>query len=106
MSDVEVVNLERIQHGFKNFDVVLIFKDCTRPPIHINTIPMHQLEDPVGFYNNGGWSFLHEKDSVSVSCESSSDDYEESGGSDESGDERKRKHSIDATTGTNKKLHI
>ncbi|CAH1765458.1 3762_t:CDS:2 [Entrophospora sp. SA101] len=133
MSDVEVVNLERIQHGFKNFDMVLIFKDYTRPPMHIDTIPMHQLEgvkewmdskdilfyegttnlnwaqimryinkDPVGFYNNGGWSFLHEKDLDS----SSSDDYEESGGSDESGDEKKRKHSIDPTTSTNKKLNI
>ncbi|CAJ0640789.1 14898_t:CDS:10 [Entrophospora sp. SA101] len=44
MADVEVVNLERIQYGLKNFDMVLIFKDYSRPPIHINTIPMSQLE--------------------------------------------------------------
>nr|CAG8589919.1 176_t:CDS:2 [Entrophospora candida] len=44
MADVEVVNLERIQYGLKNFDMVLIFKDYSHPPVHINTIPMSQLE--------------------------------------------------------------
>src|SRR6185369_14037521 len=44
MAEVEVVNLERIQYGLKNFDMVLIFKDYSRPPVHINTIPMSQLE--------------------------------------------------------------
>ncbi|CAJ0825647.1 9775_t:CDS:10, partial [Entrophospora sp. SA101] len=44
MADVEVVNLERIQYGLKNFDMVLIFKDYSHPLVHINTIPMSQLE--------------------------------------------------------------
>ncbi|KAF8975981.1 FACT complex subunit spt16 [Entomortierella lignicola] len=45
LADVEIVHLERIQFGLKNFDMVFTFKDYFQPPIHINTIPMSQLDN-------------------------------------------------------------
>jgi nucleosome binding factor SPN SPT16 subunit len=46
LSEIEVVHLERVQFGLKNFDMVLVFNDFNRPPAHINTIPVESL-DPV-----------------------------------------------------------
>ncbi|CAJ0763471.1 4070_t:CDS:2, partial [Entrophospora sp. SA101] len=40
-----VVNLERTQYSLDNFDMVLVFKDYSQPPKHINRISMNQLED-------------------------------------------------------------
>ncbi|KAF9359172.1 FACT complex subunit spt16 [Mortierella sp. NVP85] len=45
LADVEVVHLERVQFGLKNFDMVFTFKDYFQTPIHINTIPMSQLDN-------------------------------------------------------------
>ncbi|EIE81524.1 hypothetical protein RO3G_06229 [Rhizopus delemar RA 99-880] len=45
LSEVELVYLERVQFGLKNFDMVFIFKDFNRTPVHINTIPMSQLDN-------------------------------------------------------------
>ncbi|POW03010.1 hypothetical protein PSHT_11849 [Puccinia striiformis] len=45
LTEVEVVHLERIQYGLKNFDLVFVFKDFTKPVIHINTIPSGQIEN-------------------------------------------------------------
>ncbi|KAK3674398.1 FACT complex subunit spt16 [Recurvomyces mirabilis] len=42
--DIEVVHLERVQFGLKNFDMVIVFKDFTRQPAHINTIPVESLD--------------------------------------------------------------
>ncbi|KAJ9066835.1 FACT complex subunit spt16 [Entomophthora muscae] len=92
LAEVEIVHMERVQFGLKNFDLVFIFKDFSKTPVHINTIPMKQLdgvkewldsmdvvftegpvnlnwnaimktikEDPVLFFEDGGWSFLDEK---------------------------------------------
>lgn len=44
LSEIEVVHLERVQFGLKNFDMVLVFKDFNRPPAHINTIPVESLD--------------------------------------------------------------
>lgn len=44
MSEVEVIHLERVQFGLKNFDMVIVFKDYNRAPVHINTIPVESLE--------------------------------------------------------------
>lgn len=44
LSDIEVVHLERVQFGLKNFDMVVVYKDFTRPPAHINTIPVESLD--------------------------------------------------------------
>ena len=44
LTDIEVVHLERVQFGLKQFDMVIVFKDFTRPPAHINTIPVEALD--------------------------------------------------------------
>lgn len=45
LDDIEIAHLERVQFGLKNFDLVFVFKDFNRPPVHINTIPVESLED-------------------------------------------------------------
>ncbi|KAJ8699613.1 FACT complex subunit spt16 [Pleurotus ostreatus] len=45
LSEIEVASLERVQYGLKQFDLVLIFKDFTKPPLHINSIQSSQLDD-------------------------------------------------------------
>lgn len=45
LADVEVAHLERVQYGLKNFDLVFVFKDFTRPPLHVNSIPMQSLDN-------------------------------------------------------------
>jgi len=44
LSDIELVHLERVQFGLKNFDMVIVFSDFQRPPCHINTIPVENLD--------------------------------------------------------------
>ena len=44
LTDVEIVHLERVQFGLKNFDMVIVYKDFTRTPSHINTIPVESLD--------------------------------------------------------------
>ena len=44
LSEIEIAHLERVQYGLKNFDLVFVFQDFTRAPVHINTIPMNQLD--------------------------------------------------------------
>lgn len=45
LADVEVAHLERVQYGLKNFDLVFVFKDFTKPPLHINSIPTQSLDN-------------------------------------------------------------
>ncbi|TLD21546.1 hypothetical protein PspLS_09193 [Pyricularia sp. CBS 133598] len=51
LDDIEIAHLERVQFGLKNFDLVFVFKDFTRPPVHINTIPVESLEDVKEYLN-------------------------------------------------------
>lgn len=44
LTDIEIVHLERVQFGLKNFDMVIVFKDFTRAPAHVNTIPVEALD--------------------------------------------------------------
>ncbi|ETN46105.1 uncharacterized protein HMPREF1541_00289 [Cyphellophora europaea CBS 101466] len=44
LDEIEVAHLERIQFGLKNFDLVFVYKDFNRPPIHVNTIPVESLD--------------------------------------------------------------
>ncbi|KAF1814664.1 SPT16-domain-containing protein [Eremomyces bilateralis CBS 781.70] len=44
LSDIELVHLERVQFGLKNFDMVVVFHDYNRPVAHINTIPVESLD--------------------------------------------------------------
>ncbi|KAK0525106.1 FACT complex subunit spt16 [Tilletia horrida] len=45
LADVEIVHLERVQYGLKNFDMVFIFSDFTKTPVHINSIPIGSLDN-------------------------------------------------------------
>ena len=45
MSEVEIVSLERVQFGLRQFDMVIIFKDFKKSPLSINSIPTMQLDD-------------------------------------------------------------
>ncbi|KAJ3537398.1 hypothetical protein NMY22_g5604 [Coprinellus aureogranulatus] len=45
LADIEIASLERVQYGLKQFDLVLIFKDFTKPPLHINSISSAQMDD-------------------------------------------------------------
>ncbi|KAI9352706.1 FACT complex subunit-domain-containing protein [Obelidium mucronatum] len=45
ISEIERVHLERVRFGLKSFDLVVVYKDFTRPVQHINTIPTDQLEN-------------------------------------------------------------
>lgn len=44
LNEIEIAHLERVQFGLKNFDLVFVFKDFNRAPVHINTIPVESLE--------------------------------------------------------------
>nr|AAA97888.1 CDC68 [Kluyveromyces lactis] len=44
LNEVEICILERVQFGLKNFDMVFVYKDLTKPVSHINTVPIEQLE--------------------------------------------------------------
>ncbi|KAK3377832.1 transcription elongation complex subunit [Podospora didyma] len=57
LEDIEVAHLERVQFGLKNFDLVFIFKDFTRAPYHINTIPVESLEDVKEFLDSSDIAF-------------------------------------------------
>lgn len=40
----EANRISLVQFGLKNFDLVFVFKDFHRAPVHINTIPVESLE--------------------------------------------------------------
>ncbi|MCO5574704.1 hypothetical protein L7F22_028494 [Adiantum nelumboides] len=46
LSEIECVHLERVSFGLKNFDMVIINSDFSKPPIHINSIDVKNL-DPI-----------------------------------------------------------
>ncbi|KEZ38646.1 FACT complex subunit SPT16 [Scedosporium apiospermum] len=52
LEDIEIAHLERVQFGLKNFDLVFVFKDYSRAPYHINTIPVEQIEDVKDWLDN------------------------------------------------------
>jgi nucleosome binding factor SPN SPT16 subunit len=44
IEDIELAYFERVSHGLKNFDLVLVFKDYTKPVVNIASIPMKSLD--------------------------------------------------------------
>lgn len=44
LDEIETAHLERVQFGLKNFDMVFVFKDFSRAPVHVNTIPVESLD--------------------------------------------------------------
>lgn len=108
LSEVVVVNLERVGFGLRNFDMTLVFKDLTRDVVRIDAIPMTSLDtirewlgsidikfyecktnlnwkqvlksivdDPEGFVEAGGWSFLDMEASDDEDGEGDSEDGDE-----------------------------
>jgi nucleosome binding factor SPN SPT16 subunit len=45
LGEVEIVHLERVAFGLKNFDMVFVLNDFKKPPIHINSIPVAHLDN-------------------------------------------------------------
>ncbi|KAF8644153.1 hypothetical protein AX16_008680 [Volvariella volvacea WC 439] len=45
LADIEIASLERVQYGLRQFDLILVFKDFTKAPLHINSIPSTQMDD-------------------------------------------------------------
>ena len=39
-----MTNANLLQFGLKNFDMVFVYKDFSRPPTHVNTIPVESLD--------------------------------------------------------------
>ncbi|KAF8086502.1 hypothetical protein N665_0623s0009 [Sinapis alba] len=44
LSEIEIVNLERVEFGNKNFDMAIVFKDFKKDVLKINAIPTSSLE--------------------------------------------------------------
>lgn len=115
LADVEVVFLERVAFGLKNFDMAFVFRDHSRPPVLVTAVPMTQLEpvkdwldsvdvyfveskinfnwtnimktvaeDPTGFYEMGGWTYLDTSSSgnnkTADDSEAESSEFEEEDG--------------------------
>lgn len=57
IEDVEIAHLERVQFGLKNFDMVFVFKDFTRAPYHVNTIPVEFLDQVKDFLDSSDIAF-------------------------------------------------
>ncbi|KIY62352.1 FACT complex subunit SPT16 [Cylindrobasidium torrendii FP15055 ss-10] len=45
LNEIEIASLERVQYGLRQFDLVLIFKDYSKAPLHINSIDTKQIDD-------------------------------------------------------------
>nr|KYP76018.1 FACT complex subunit SPT16 [Cajanus cajan] len=78
LSEIEIVNLERVGLGQKNFDMTVVFKDFKRDVLRIDSIP--STYDPQSFIEGGGWEFLNLEatDSESENSEESDKGYEPS----------------------------
>lgn len=44
LDDIELVSIERVDNKIKNFDMIIIFKDYTKPVKTIDNIPKENLE--------------------------------------------------------------
>lgn len=45
LSEIEIVHLERVQYGLASFDMVFVFSDFSRPPMHVGNVPSSALDD-------------------------------------------------------------
>ncbi|KAF9792417.1 FACT complex subunit SPT16 [Thelephora terrestris] len=52
LNEIEIASLERVQFGLKQFDMVLVFKDFAKSPLHINSIPTTLLDDVKQWLNS------------------------------------------------------
>lgn len=52
LAEIEVASMERVQFGLKQFDLVFVFRDFTRVPLSINSIPSSQLNNVMEWLND------------------------------------------------------
>jgi len=45
LSEIEIVHLERVQYGLSSFDMVFVFSDFSRTPLHVSSVPSSSLDD-------------------------------------------------------------
>ncbi|KNC85735.1 hypothetical protein SARC_02109 [Sphaeroforma arctica JP610] len=57
LEDVELVHLERVAFGNKNFDMVFVFKDYKKLPVRVSTIPSQNLDDIQRWLHETGMKF-------------------------------------------------
>jgi len=51
LKDVEIAHFERVDFALKNFDIVFVFKDFTKEPLRISTVPREHLDTLQAFLN-------------------------------------------------------
>ncbi|KAG7264837.1 LOW QUALITY PROTEIN: hypothetical protein CRUP_004380, partial [Coryphaenoides rupestris] len=89
LDEVELVHFERVQFHLKNFDVVVVYKDYNKKVTMINAytegvqslnwtkIMKTIVDDPEGFFEQGGWSFLDPESEGSGGEEDSESEMED-----------------------------
>ena len=61
LSEVAVVNLERVGFGLKNFDMVFVFKDFEREPHRVDAIPSNVVEQVKEWLNSVNLKYYENK---------------------------------------------
>ena len=61
LSDVEIVNLERVGFNGKTFDLVVVFKDFDRETLMIGSVPAQSLDDIKNWLNTQDIKFFESK---------------------------------------------
>ncbi|KAG2482945.1 hypothetical protein HYH03_018170 [Edaphochlamys debaryana] len=61
LSDIEIVNLERVGFNLKNFDMAIVFKDFTREVLRVDAIPSKSLEGIKGWLTDMGIKYYESK---------------------------------------------
>mmetsp|Transcript_2232 Transcript_2232/g.3562 ORF Transcript_2232/g.3562 Transcript_2232/m.3562 type:complete len:816 (-) Transcript_2232:34-2481(-) len=52
LNEIEIAHFERVHFGLRNFDLVFVFKDYTKPPMRICSIPAEYLESIKDWLND------------------------------------------------------
>lgn len=58
LEDIELVSIERVDSQIKNFDMILIFKNYTKPVKHIDNIPKVNLQQIKEWLNSENILFI------------------------------------------------
>lgn len=58
LEDVELASIERVDSQIKNFDLILIYKDYTKPVRHIDNIPKVNLQQIKEWLNSENILFI------------------------------------------------
>lgn len=58
LEEIELVSIERVDNKIKNFDMILIFRDYTRPVKSIDNIPKENLDTIKEWLNQNDILFI------------------------------------------------